>query len=403
MDLLAIACFNGTMQACDDLYDESPAGSAYETFADTCAGRQPAATGRFCADVFTDTVVQPTSPTTTPQPTTSVLTSTTTVPAAPPVPPTDPSLASRIPPVDGYSVADMPADDLLWRLFDDSLPSELTRHHALVVGADGMPVAHLVVAATTGDRPAIDTFVEHTFADTVFLPRDSMETDDGVFTAMNSAFPVWTEMEGNAVIVAEQEIDGNFQWAWSADDAVWIVRGTADAEAYVRALLRLHAASLDPYDQQGMTGGLFDHTPTVPGFLYWDAPRVSTVASASQTLLGDCAERFYMGYVLPDGVSGEVHEPDDLDVGLIKAGGQCVEEGILEDIVADVASAPGVRTEEIGGLTVYRDEQNAIFSGQGRQAMIAFVGDVVITLTATPQTFVDMAPFIEQFLAGQPR
>ena len=55
---------------------------------------------------------------------------------------------------------------------------------------------------------------------------------------MNSAAPVWTEMEGNAVIVAEQDIDGNFQWAWSADDAVWIVRGKADAEDYVRAVLR---------------------------------------------------------------------------------------------------------------------------------------------------------------------
>jgi hypothetical protein len=256
----------------------------------------------------------------------------------------------------------MPANDLFWSTFDSSLPGEFTRHHALVVAADGVPVAHLVVAATTGDRPAIDTFVEHTFADEVFLSRDAMETDDGgIVTVMNSAAPVWTEMEGNAVIVAEQEIDGNFQWAWSADDAVWIVRGKRDAEDYVRALLRLHAASLDPYDQQGMTGDLFDHTPTVPGFMYWDRPRVSTVASVSQTLLGDCVERFYIGYVLPDGVSGEGNQPDDLNVGLIKAAGRCVEDGLLEDVVADVASAPGVRTEEIGGLTVYRDEQSVIF------------------------------------------
>ena len=63
MDLLANACFNGTMQACDDLYDQSPAGSAYETYGDTCAGRQPAATNRFCTTVFTDTNVQQTSPT----------------------------------------------------------------------------------------------------------------------------------------------------------------------------------------------------------------------------------------------------------------------------------------------------------------------------------------------------
>ena len=39
--------------------------SAYETFGDTCAGRRPAGTLRFCTDVFTDAVVQQTSPTTT--------------------------------------------------------------------------------------------------------------------------------------------------------------------------------------------------------------------------------------------------------------------------------------------------------------------------------------------------
>jgi hypothetical protein len=411
MDLYAIACFNGTMQACDNLYAESPAGSAYETFGDTCAGRQPAATGRYCTDVFTDTVVEQTSPTTTPQPTTttqpttSVATSTTTVLPAPPVPPTDPGLASRIPAVDGYTIAEMPADDVLWRPFDDSLPSEFTRHHALVVGAGGVPVAHLVVAAATGDRPAIDTFVELTFADYVFLPVGSVELDDGgTFTTMSAAAPVWTEMEGSAVIVAEQEIDGNFQWAWSADDAVWIVRGKANTENYVRRLLRLHAAALDPYDQQGMTGDLFDHTPTVPGFQYWDRPRVSTVASVSHTLLGDCVERFYIGYVLPDGVTSGGNQPDDLEVVLIKAAGRCVEDGRLEDDVAYVASAPGVRTEEIGGLTVYRDEQNAIMAEPEVQGMIAFVGDVVIFLaTANPQTFIDMAPFIEAFFADQRR
>ena len=296
---------------------------------------------------------QQTLPTTTSPPTTSVVTSTTI--AAPSVPPTDPDLASQIPVVDGYSIAEMPAGDVLWKLFDSSLPGEFTRHHALVVAADGVPVAHLVVAATTGDRPAIDTFVEHTFADDVFLPADSVETDDGVFTTMNAAAPVWTEMEGNAVIVAEQEIDGNFQWAWSADDAVWIVRGKRDAENYVRALLQLHAPTLDPYDQQGMTGDLFDHTPSTPGYQYWDFPRDVTLDSLSATGFGDCAERFYLGYILPDGVTAEVVDNNLLWLGLEKAAGRCVEDGVLEDVAADIAS--GRQAEQIGGLTVYRDEQ----------------------------------------------
>ena len=48
--------------------------------------------------------------------------------------------------------------------------------------------------------------------------------------------------------------------------------------------------------------------------MYWDRPRVSTVASVSQTLLGDCVERFYVGYVLPDGATSDGNQPDDLDV-----------------------------------------------------------------------------------------
>jgi hypothetical protein len=68
MDVLANACFNGTMQACDDLYAQAPDGSAYLTFGDTCAGRQPAGTDRYCTRVFTDTAVQQTATTTTPPP-----------------------------------------------------------------------------------------------------------------------------------------------------------------------------------------------------------------------------------------------------------------------------------------------------------------------------------------------
>ena len=40
------------MQAWDDLYDASDAGSDYETYGDTCAGRQPSGTFAMCADAF---------------------------------------------------------------------------------------------------------------------------------------------------------------------------------------------------------------------------------------------------------------------------------------------------------------------------------------------------------------
>jgi len=52
MDAYAQGCFDGDMEACDDLYRESPLASAYETYGDTCAGRQPPASGRYCTESF---------------------------------------------------------------------------------------------------------------------------------------------------------------------------------------------------------------------------------------------------------------------------------------------------------------------------------------------------------------
>ena len=124
----------------------------------------------------------------------------------------DPALARRIPAVDGYTVDNLPDDDVLWRLLE--LPPELVRHDAVVM-ADGEPVGRLTVAAATDDRPAIDTFVERTFADAVYLPNGPVVPvgDESSMVASNAAVPVWTEMEGNAVIRAEQEIDGTMSGA----------------------------------------------------------------------------------------------------------------------------------------------------------------------------------------------
>ncbi|MGZ4785927.1 MAG: hypothetical protein ACXV5S_09655 [Acidimicrobiales bacterium] len=64
LDALYDQCALGSGQACDDLFDRSPVGSAYETFAITCGNRT---TERRCADVY-------------------VLPESTTSPPAPPVP-----------------------------------------------------------------------------------------------------------------------------------------------------------------------------------------------------------------------------------------------------------------------------------------------------------------------------
>jgi hypothetical protein len=52
LDELAHSCYEGDMPACDRLYDQSDAGSDYETYGDTCAGRQPSGTFIYCTETF---------------------------------------------------------------------------------------------------------------------------------------------------------------------------------------------------------------------------------------------------------------------------------------------------------------------------------------------------------------
>ncbi len=61
LDALAQSCYDGDMAACDDLWRDSEAGSTYRNFGDTCAGRQPENSGKWCEDAF---VVDGTTPST---------------------------------------------------------------------------------------------------------------------------------------------------------------------------------------------------------------------------------------------------------------------------------------------------------------------------------------------------
>ncbi len=51
---LAQDCYDGDMQACDDLYNRAEDDSEYRRYGDTCAGRQPAGTRQFCTSAFPD-------------------------------------------------------------------------------------------------------------------------------------------------------------------------------------------------------------------------------------------------------------------------------------------------------------------------------------------------------------
>jgi hypothetical protein len=54
LDELAQECYDGDMQACDDLYAQSEADSLYELYGGTCAGRQDVSVSdtEFCTDAF---------------------------------------------------------------------------------------------------------------------------------------------------------------------------------------------------------------------------------------------------------------------------------------------------------------------------------------------------------------
>jgi hypothetical protein len=53
-DDLADDCYQGEMQACDELYNVTPPGSEYEEYGDTCGGRWPTSARPSCTAVIPD-------------------------------------------------------------------------------------------------------------------------------------------------------------------------------------------------------------------------------------------------------------------------------------------------------------------------------------------------------------
>jgi hypothetical protein len=52
LDALARPCHDGDMNVCDELFFAAEADTAYRTYGDTCAGRQPEGTGQLCTVTF---------------------------------------------------------------------------------------------------------------------------------------------------------------------------------------------------------------------------------------------------------------------------------------------------------------------------------------------------------------
>jgi hypothetical protein len=159
----------------------------------------------------------------------------------------------------------------------------------------------------------------------------------------------------------------------------------------VRGILRAQAGALDPYDQQGLTGDLYEHLPDVDGHTYMDSPRADTLALTPP--VPTCIARRYLGYIRPDDAVAAPVSDSDLVVSVLEAATRCVEGGFLQDLREQFLATPGAADDEIGGVQVARSDTD----------LVIVLGDTIIDLSSQdPGTFERMAPFIEAFLAGQP-
>jgi hypothetical protein len=299
-------------------------------------------------------------------------------------------LARRIPEVQGFTLTDPPAGDVLFRYYD--VPAGLQQHHQVIVSEDGVELGRVIVAA--GDAagvPPIELYVEDVFAEETQLPRQILPIEDGVAVMTTGADAVWTSLDGAAVVFAALPEDGVARWAWTDDDdLLWIVGGALEAEEYVRALLATQVPSLDPWDQQGMTGDLFLRTPAIPGYTYYDLQRTDALAAMPQMLLRDCFERYYVGYVLPDDAAAE---QTSLYWAVFRVAETCVNNGFLDAISDHIGSLQGFETQTIAGQEIRRDAHN----------IFALRGDIVVNLTSQDPTALDQyAAFVDAFFAQQP-
>ena len=347
---------------------------------------------------MTTSTAAPSTSTTTSSTTTSTSTSTsTTTSTTQPTPPsTAPSapisarLARRIPDIPGFSLTDPPASDVLFRYYD--VPAGVEQHHQVVTSEDGTEIGRLVVADGTTLAPSIEPYVETAFGESIQLPRQTLPIDDGIAVMTTGANAMWIDLDGAAVIFAALPEDGVARWSWgSSDGLLWIVGGSPAAEDYVRALLAKHISSLDPLDQQGMTGDLFLNTPSIPGYTYYDLQRTDALAAIGQMVLRDCFERYYVGYVLPEGVPADTQPA--LYWVIFRVAGACAENGFIDDVTEYIASLEGFEAQTTGGVEVRRDPNN----------IFAVHDDLVINLSSQdPAVFDEMAPFVEAFFAAQP-
>jgi hypothetical protein len=283
----------------------------------------------------------------------------------------------------------VPEDDVVWHLYE--IPG-LVEHHQVIRTDEGVEIGRLVVASGYGTVSPIDTYVEQVFDQGLQLPQDTEPmADDRTLVLTTDADVAWARLGEAAVIAATIPGQDAGRWAWTSDNVLWVVGGSLAAEEYARGLLATQVGSLDLWDQQGMTGDLYLYAPTVPGYTYYDLQRVHALDAIPQMLLANCYERYYVGYVLPDGAP--VETTPQLYWSIFRIAGSCADDGFANDVIAHVSSSLGFHQTSIEGIDVLQDPHS----------IVAVRGDIVIHLSAQhPVTFDEYGVFVDAFFAQQP-
>ena len=109
-----------------------------------------------------------------------------------------------------------------------------------------------------------------------------------------------------------------------------------------------------------------------------------------EMLLGGCYERYYAGYVLPEGAA--VETSPQLYWAIFRIARSCADQGFATDVATHVSSSPGFEPGSIEGVDVWRDAYN----------IVALHDDIVIHLSADPTTYDEYQSFVDAFFAAQP-
>jgi hypothetical protein len=285
----------------------------------------------------------------------------------------------ELPAVEGYSYTPVPERPVPWEQLD--LPGFLSGY-AFGVRQSGVSIGTIVVL----DQFGLTGYIKQLFDETVRLA--------GANGAEGSVRAGWRALGGAPVLALTLPSGMVGQWVWGHDGRTWVAVGDLAMEGYVAGLIgrQQEVAPMDPHDYELLAGGLYRRLFEIPGFLYVDLPVAEAVAALPNTLFGDCAQRLYLGHVVP------VHDPDPLimdpdDLALMAASiaGACEDGGFFNDLDTALQALPNMRKEASDARLLYRNESN----------VVVVEGDDVFHLTSSdPAKLVEMEPFITQFISG---